>query len=85
MGELLHNAFVEIRKLAEAGKTEQVVDLAYAIHNMPNDMWDDDFSLEQFSDLYLKEYQTKYPEGRIFDFVDMVQDIIEMGEDPSTN
>ena len=85
LGELLHNALVEIRKLAEAGKSQQAADLAYAVHNMANDMWDDDFALEQFCDLYLKEYETKYTEGRIFGFVEMARDIIEMGEDPTTN
>ena len=85
LGELLHNALVEIRELGRAGKAEQAADLADAFHNMPNDMWDDDFALEQFCDLYLKGYQAKYSEGRIYDFTGLIEQIIKMGENPSTN
>jgi hypothetical protein len=85
LGELIHDVLVEIRGLGWNGKGEQAADLADAFHNMLNDMWDDDFALEQFCDLYLKDYVGKYPEGGIYDYRARIQRIIEMGEDPSTN
>jgi hypothetical protein len=84
LGELIHNVLVEIRELIRKGKAQQAAELADAFHNLPNDLWDDDLALEQFCDLYLKDYLTKYPR-EIYDFEGLIEQVIEMGEDPSTN
>lgn len=85
LGELIHDVLVEIRELGWNGKAEQAADLADAFHNLPNDMWDDDLALEQFCDLYLKDYQKKYPVGGLYDYSVRIQNVIDIGEDPSTN
>ena len=83
--DLMHYAFVEIRLLGWAGKAEQAADLADAFHNLPTGMWDDDFSLEFFRDSFLAAYQEKYPEGRVRDYVGVVNQILAEGENPSAN
>jgi hypothetical protein len=62
-------AFLEMRALGWARKSEQVADLADAFHNLPKDMWREDFSLDFFRDAFLKVYQEKYPEGRAWNYV----------------
>ncbi len=83
--ELMHFAFIEIRHLGWSGKAEQAADLADAFHNLPKDMWKEDFALEQFGDLFLKDCQTKYPHGKIQNYLAQVRKIIAMREDPSNN
>lgn len=61
---MMGQAFIEIRFLCRGGKCEQAADLADAFHNLPGGIWSDDFSLEFFYDVYLGEYQRKYPDGR---------------------
>jgi hypothetical protein len=78
--EMMHWAFVELRNLGWSGKAEQAADLADAFHNLPTYLWSDDFSLQFFRDAFLKAYQQKYPEGRIRDYVSMVDEIIAMKE-----
>jgi hypothetical protein len=85
LGELIHNVLVEIRELGWNGKAQQAADLADAFHNLPNDLWDDELALERFCDLYLKDYLTKYPQPGFFNFQTSLDQIIRMGEDPSTN
>jgi len=85
LSELMHRAFVEIRMLGATGKSEQASDLADAFHNLPTDMWKDDFKLEFFRDAFLQVYQQKYPEGRVFDYLARVNEIIAMGEDYTSN
>ena len=76
--EMMYHAFVDLRLLGWAGKPEQAADLADAFHNLPNDIWHDDFDLEFFRDSFVGVYQRKYPEGQIRDYVSMVDEIIAM-------
>ena len=77
---MMHAAFVEIRSLG-ATKTAQAADLADAFHNLPNDLWWDEFSLVFFRDAFLGPYHTKYPRsGGFFDYMSMVNEIIAMDD-----
>ena len=76
--EMMYAAFLEIRTLGGSGKAEQAGDLADAFHNLPNDMWHDDFSLKFFRDAFLVGYQKKYPVRMVRDYVKMVDEIIGM-------
>jgi hypothetical protein len=58
----MHFALVEMRLLGCAGKSQQVADLADALHNLPNCMWKEGFNLEFFRDAFLATHQEKYPE-----------------------
>ena len=81
----MHFAFVEICQLGWAGKSEQAAELADAFHNLPKEMWKEDFSLEFLRDAFLTAYQEKYPEGRIRDYVAIVNEILAEGEDCAKN
>ena len=83
--ELTYFALVDIRTLGWEGKAEQAADLADAFRNLPKDMWKDDFSLEQFRGLFLKDYQKKYPKDKGRNYLVMIDKVIAMGEDPSAN
>jgi hypothetical protein len=85
LGELIYRALVEIRLLSWQKKPEQAADLADAFHNLPKDMWKDDFALEEFGHLFLKDYQAKYPDSPVANYLAAVEQIIAMGEDPATN
>jgi hypothetical protein len=76
--EVMHQALLEIRLLGWGGKAVQAADLADAFHNVPRDMWRDDFSLKFFRDAFLEVYQRKYPEWHVRDYVAMVNEIIAM-------
>ena len=78
LSEMMHQAFIEMRLLGWSAKAEQAADLADAFHNLPRDMWRDDFSLKFFRDSFLATYQRKYPEGRYRDYLAMVDEIIAM-------
>ncbi len=73
--EMMHHAFVEMRLLGWGGKAEQAAELADAFHNLPVDIWRDDFSFQFFRDSFLGVYQRKYPEGRVRDYVAMADEI----------
>jgi hypothetical protein len=75
---MMHYAFIEMRLLGWGGKAEQAADLADAFHNLPTDIWRDDFSLQFFRDSFVGVYQRKYPESRVRDYVAMVDEIIAM-------
>ncbi|WP_395741794.1 hypothetical protein [Prosthecobacter sp.] len=76
--QIMYRAFLEIRSLGSSG-TEQAAGLADAFHNLPNDLWRDDFSLTFFRDAFVGNYQAKYPRsGGVFDYVAMVNEIIAM-------
>lgn len=81
---LIYRALVEIRVLCWQKQPEQAADLADAFHNLPKDMWRDDFALEEFRHLFLKDYRAKYP-GKAEGFLAAVDEIIELGENPSSN
>lgn len=85
LSEMMYWAFLETRQLGWARKSEQVADLADAFHNLPKDMWKEDFSFEFFRDAFLKVYQQKYPEGRVRDYVAAVDEMLAAGEDYAEN
>ncbi|MES2736974.1 MAG: hypothetical protein V4672_11690 [Verrucomicrobiota bacterium] len=76
--EMLYFALIEIRALNWEGKTQQAADLADAFHNLPIDMWLNDFSFEFFRDSFIAVYQQKYPGERSRDYVAMIDDISKM-------
>lgn len=82
---MMYFAFVEIRTLGWSGKAKQAADLADAFHNLPNDLWKESLTLEEFRDVYLKTYQEKHPDSLMRNFVSMADEVIRMGADPSTN
>ena len=71
--------------LGLGGKSKQAADLADGFHNLPKDMWKDDFSLERFRDDYLAVYQKKYPKRRPYNYVRAVNQILASEEDISGN
>ena len=75
--EMMMHAFVELRMLGWAGKSEQAADLADAFHNLPTGIWHE-FSLQFFRDAFVGVYQRKYPDGRFRDYVAMLDEIIAM-------
>lgn len=81
----MHLALAEIRRLGWEGNAEQAADLADAFHNLPKEMWKEDFALESFRDLFLKDYQDKYPNGNVRKYLATVDQIIASGADPSAN
>lgn len=78
--EMMHYAFIEVRLLGWAGKSEQAADLADAFHNLPAQLWQDDFSLQFFRDSFVGVYPRKYPDRRVRDYVALVDEIIAMGK-----
>jgi len=78
---MIHFAFVEIRLLGSTGKAEQAADLADAFHNLPREMWRENFSLEYFRDAFLVDYQEKYPDQRIKNYIAVVNRMLDEGED----
>ncbi|MGA2542512.1 MAG: hypothetical protein ABSG78_13240 [Verrucomicrobiota bacterium] len=82
---LLHHALIEMRVLAWAGKSGQTADLADAFHNLPKDMWREDFSLEFFRDAFLKDYHQKYPGGTVVNYVAAIDEMLASGEDYTMN
>jgi hypothetical protein len=80
--QMMHHAFIEIRLLAGGGKAEQAGDLADVFHNLPVDMWRDDFSLQFFRDAFLKAYHEKYPIWHVRNYLVLVDEIIAMPRQP---
>jgi len=68
---------VEIRTACWAGRSQQGADLAEALHNLPTDMWQDNFRLDIFrSDL--ERYQDKKYPG-FHDYLAELDEIEELG------
>jgi hypothetical protein len=76
--EITHSAYLEIRQLAEAGKSEQGFDLAAVFHELLDDLWSEDFSLKEFRAELLNNYQLKYPGPKTKNFVTLIDRIIAM-------
>jgi len=73
--QLLVEVLIEIRWRAWHGESEQVGDLADAVHNLPLVMYEPTFSWSWCRD-YLQHYQEKYPQrGDFTDYVGMVERI----------
>jgi hypothetical protein len=81
IGEILHYALEDIRKLGWAGNAEQAAELADTFHDLPREIWRDDFELEFFRKAFVAIYQQKHPGGR--DFAALVDEVLAMGEVPS--
>jgi len=74
--KMIYRAFIEIRAMGSA-KATQASDLADAFHNLPNDIWRNDFSFQFFRNSFLMAYKNKYPTGT-FDYVAMLDEIIAL-------
>lgn len=61
LNHMIYQAFLEIRILGRRGKAQQAADLADAFHNLPLEMFSDDFDWDFFRNSYLEAYQQKYP------------------------
>ena len=77
--DMMYHAFLEIRILGWAGKAQQAADLADAFHNLPKDMWTENFCLEDYRETFLTVYQEKYPDRSNRNYVAMINQIILMG------
>lgn len=75
--ELLLFAFLELRKLGWQGKAEQAADLADAFHNLPVEMFSDNFDWDLFRNAYLAPYQEKYPRSAnsFYDYISRFDEI----------
>jgi hypothetical protein len=75
----MYHAFLEIRVLGWEGKAEQAAELADAFHNLPNLLFSDHFDWDSFRDLYLADYQQKYPRPQhgMFDYVARFDEIVK--------
>ncbi|HEY4952302.1 MAG TPA: hypothetical protein VII71_02835 [Verrucomicrobiae bacterium] len=76
--KILHHALVDLRMFGYAKNSEQVSDLADAFHNLPNELWQKDFSLSFFRDAFIAPYQKKYAGQGIRNYIAMVDEIIAM-------
>jgi hypothetical protein len=72
-------AFQEIRLLAKAGRLNQAFDLATAFHYLLDDLWTDEFKLEDFREEFRVSYQIKYPAPANRNYLALVDQIIESG------
>ena len=77
--QMLSFTLMEIRLLAWEGKAEQAADLADAFHNLPGNLWNDEFSFGFFRK-YLEAYQEKYNGKTKCDYVKKLDKII--GQQP---
>lgn len=75
---LIYDALVEIRFHSWEGRAQQASDLADAFHNLPKDLWRDDFNLEFYRDAYLVPYDEQYPTQRIKSYAAVVDKILAM-------
>ncbi len=82
--EMMHGAFLEVRRLAWEGKSQQAADLAYAFHNLPVAMYSADFSwtvLRQDLETYQREYPRLAHSGRDYlAMLDFVEGTIKRGD-----
>jgi hypothetical protein len=84
--EMIHFAFLDIRALCYLGNAAQAADLADAFHNLPKDLKAERVVLEQFREEYLKPYHEKYPGNTTWNYVKLINQILEHGDnDPSAN
>jgi hypothetical protein len=86
LGELIQDAFVEIRFLGWNGKAEQAADLADAFHNISREMYGwGSFSWEVFRAV-LKNYRSKWRNGDgvgTFDYAERLDEIRHACDSPS--
>jgi len=75
--EMLHRALLEIRILGWQGKSQQAADLADAFHNLPLQLWSEEFSFKFFR-IFLESYQEKYPTEMKFNYLAMLNEIMNV-------
>jgi hypothetical protein len=73
--DMLHNALVDIRGLAMAGRGEQAHDLADAFHNLPQEIWRDYFSITHFREAFLVPYYRRWPDRRPWDYIALLDEV----------
>ncbi len=73
---MIHEAFIEIRILGFQGKSQQASDLADAFHNLPVYLEADNFSFDILRRNFIEPYHRKYPERSCFDYLKMLEKII---------
>jgi hypothetical protein len=78
-GQMLNRALIEIRTLARQEKSEQVRDLANALHSLPGYMFSCEFDWALQRSM-IEEYAQKYPPaaGSICDYLALFDEIEEL-------
>jgi hypothetical protein len=74
--DMLHHALVDIRNLAGSGHGEHASDLADAFHNLPQEIWQESFSISHFRNAFLAPYLRKW-KGYSFRDYDALLDEVE--------
>ncbi len=75
--EVLFWAFIELRNMGSPERAFQASRLAYALHNLPLDLFADDFTWEKIEG-QLRYYQSQFyrdEETRGFDYLKMIEQI----------
>jgi hypothetical protein len=71
-GELLHSVLIDVRYLAWHGESNHAANLADTFHNLPVDIYNDNFSWDSVCSQVL-DYQKRHPQGpegfKIIDYV----------------
>lgn len=73
--DMLHHAPVDIRMLAMGGHGQQASDLADAFHNLPQEIWRDDFSISFFREAFLVPYHRKWPDQGPRDYIALLKEV----------
>lgn len=74
--EMIWRSFIEIRRLAYDGNSEQIAELTETFHNLPELLYSDNFSMKYFR-LSLEAYHFKYPQnetgGNFLEMLDKIR------------
>ena len=73
--EMLHLALVDLRLLSGTGKIEQAHDLADTFHNLPQEMWQDYFSISFFREAFLAPYAAKWGDVNSRLYLSMLEEV----------
>jgi hypothetical protein len=81
LNHMMYHAFLEIRMLGRRSKSQQASDLADAFHNLPVEMFSEDFDWDLFRNIYLKAYHEKYPQPEFGtkNYISLLDKILEVG------
>lgn len=74
---ILHLALTEIRQLGYSGKAERAADLADAFHNLPQEIWSENFDFLHFRQGFLFPYYQKWP-NKGFDYLVLLKKVEEL-------
>ncbi len=81
--EMLHCALSEIQYFTLAGKVQQAADLADAFHNLPRELWAEQFSLSYFRTAFIEPYYRRWPHVGLMDYRKALDDVAALTLNPS--